>query len=131
MVNKKIFLLVGLLLLQACTIDTNPNINYDGQEWYNTSEAFTGKSTYTGMLQYSNDITFGMWGLFTVLGIFTVFFIIFKYNFDARDAFLGASFLAAVSSIILRVIGLVSEYVVIAGIVMVAGGLVSTLWRRQ
>ncbi len=81
-----------------------------------------GTGDFLGLMTYNNTVTNDAFGLALVIIIFMVMFLAFK-GFRTEQALTSASFITAISTYLLSVLGLVSTWVILIPTVMVVGSL--------
>jgi len=69
----------------------------------------TNLTNATGLLQYTNTVTSGWFGVVLCFVIGMVSYLATK-NFDNKRAFLVSSWVMALSSIFMRLMGLISDF---------------------
>ena len=132
MVKKNLLiLLISLVLLTGCqTVEQEDTADISGSTWYDL-DTFSNQTTFIGVLRYANqEYLQNWWGTLTLLGMFFVLFVVFKQNYETKQALLASSSICTILAIGFRILGLTSEQVILIGIVLTAGTLVSTLYER-
>ena len=95
--------------------------------WYNFTN-MTDSNTTINILRFANEITGNWYGIMVIVGFFFVMFIAL-IGYGARQSLTVSSFITAIITILFRVLGLVSEKMVLLIVVFVAIGLISlTNW---
>lgn len=82
----------------------------------------TNVTNMTGWLSHVNTLTSNYFGTGIVAAIFVITFISMK-NYDTEDAIIVSSFITAISSYFLHILGLVNQFVPILFTVLLAGSL--------
>jgi hypothetical protein len=79
----------------------------------------TNVTTFSGYLQYANIVAEQQYGNILLISIFLIFFIATKVRFENIQAFAFASFVAAISAIYLRWLGVVGDFAMFLSIIAV------------
>jgi hypothetical protein len=87
----------------------------------------TNISSFTNLLQYVNgqEPIFGPMIVFTC---FVVFFLAIKGRFSTSRAFAGSSFITMIVAVLMRVLELVSDYIIALAVVCL---LLGVYWLRN
>ena len=86
---------------------------------------------FYGMFQYANDITNDAYGWIIVLTLFVIMFVSLKARYDTKRAFGASSFMIALLTIMLRIIGVVTDKVAFITIIAAGIGIVYLLINRD
>jgi hypothetical protein len=86
---------------------------------------------FYGMFQHANDITGNAYGWMVVLVLFTIMFVSLKARYDTKRAFGASSFMIAILTIMLRIIGIVTDKVAFITIIAAGIGIVYLLINRD
>ena len=98
--------------------------------WYDFQN-LTNTSSLVEQLQYTNDtLTLGWYGTLVLIGFFLVLFLMFK-DYETKERFAGAGFLTTLVAILLKILNLVSEYVILIFILVTVGGIISLLFTKD
>jgi hypothetical protein len=93
--------------------------------WYNVS-VLSNHTGVAGIFQTANDVTYGWFGILICLGIFIVTFVA-TIQFTPKKSVLVAGIVAGIASIIMRALNLVSEWIILVFMVLVALGIIMNL----
>lgn len=95
-------------------------------EPYNLT-GFTGATDLVQLGSAANTTSSGMFGGLFVLAIFAVLFIMFKAYEDKR-AFMGAAFITALITVLLRVIGWTTDVFMFGSFLIAAIAFIIMMW---
>ena len=77
----------------------------------------------TGMLTYANDVTNDYFGVMIPFGIFLVSFIAMN-NYPTEKSLLASGFISTVLSILLRLLGIVPDWIIITQVILLFAGII-------
>lgn len=95
------------------------------EPWYNFTN-FTSKNAFVDILKFANQVTKDWFGALVIFGFMFVLLISFKsQGYELRSSITSSALISTIIAILMRAIGLVSDYVIYILVVISIIGIIS------